>query len=354
MPSSGGALCTLQALAADEVGGGAGLLIVWGIAPSAQFIHEGTAQRLAGAQVVAAYLDNLLKKSRSFYLAALEADRLPPQGRTDLMNSWGVAVRSTSTTGAVMSFQLLMVGNKTTTKWSGVPLVSSNAPSLASQALANLLYYTKTVAALPAPKTPTTSMTSTVSDSPDLPPIYPNWPKKPSSNWPCPATAGYCAGMGGYNATTAVASGWPWDYYGNGGKNDWASTNSYGPHNCTLYAAFRLAEDGVANSGNLHLLENLGDASEWANSVKKYFLVNQTPAVGAIAQWNSVDGSDGHVAYVDSVDPGGAGITISEDNFMPATSPEFAGGYTARIDITSVSAVWPANFIHFSQPLGNA
>jgi len=160
--------------------------------------------------------------------------------------------------------------------------------------------------------------------------------------------------MGGYNATTAVASGWPWDYYGNGGVKHWASTNKFGPHNCTLYAAFRLAESGVANAGNLHILENLGNASDWANSAQKYFLVNQTPAVGAIAQWNSVDNSDGHVAYVDSVDPGGAGITISEDNFISETGPYFAGGYTARIHITSGSAVWPANFLHFSQPLASA
>ena len=47
------------------------------------------------------------------------------------------------------------------------------------------------------------------------------------------------------------------------------------------------------------------------------------------------------------VDAGASGITITEDNFVPATATGFPGGYTAEIHITSGSAVWPANFIHF-------
>ncbi len=86
----------------------------------------------------------------------------------------------------------------------------------------------------------------------------------------------------------------------------------------------------------------LGDASQWATNATKPIpksqgvTVNQTPTVGSIAQWNSVSGSDGHVACVESVDPGGVGIAISEDNFVPGSAQYFPGGYTAIIHIAEV------------------
>ncbi|MGH7868157.1 MAG: hypothetical protein ACREP9_11195, partial [Candidatus Dormibacteraceae bacterium] len=53
-------------------------------------------------------------------------------------------------------------------------------------------------------------------------------------------SAGYnCAG-GGYNAKTAATSGWPWTYYG----PPWAGSAT-NPHNCTLYAAYRLEKNGL-------------------------------------------------------------------------------------------------------------
>ncbi|MGH9091922.1 MAG: CHAP domain-containing protein, partial [Acidimicrobiales bacterium] len=182
-----------------------------------------------------------------------------------------------------------------------------------------------------------TSAQASVSGSQDRPPIYSNWPKNPT-NWPCFATPSYACTGGNYNNTTMQKSGWPWTYYG-GAE---ASTNSYGHHNCTLYAAFRLEENRVSNPGNL------GNATDWAtHAAAKGIVVNQTPSIGAIAQWNAGGGGDGHVAYVESVDPGGAGITITEDNYMPENASSFPGGYTAEVHITAGSAVWPANFIHF-------
>jgi virginiamycin B lyase len=181
------------------------------------------------------------------------------------------------------------------------------------------------------------SMGFKVSNSQNLPPVYSNWPKN-HTNWPCYATRSYTCTQGGYGKSAAESSGWPWSEYG--GAN--ASENKYGPHNCTLYAAFRLETNGVADPGNL------GNAVSWAtNAAAKGIQVNQTPSVGAIAQWNAGAGGDGHVAYVESVDAGGSGITITEDNFVPATATSFPGGYTAEIHITRGSAVWPANFIHF-------
>ena len=220
------------------------------------------------------------------------------------------------------------------------------APILVSAVLLSLMWVSSAPRAFAA-----------VSNSQNLPPIYTNWPidaaYQPDGNWPCPATESYtCTKNSGYDATSAQHSGWPWDSYG-GTSN--ASYNS-GPHNCTLYAAFRIAQNNIANTGNLRVLESLGNASQWAVNAANHFLVNQTPAVGAIAQWNVGGGVNqqgqplGHVAYVESVGPGNTGITISEDNFVPASAPNFPGGYTAEIHITNGSPVWPANFIHFSEP----
>jgi surface antigen len=185
---------------------------------------------------------------------------------------------------------------------------------------------------------------ASVSNSQNLPPIYSNWAQN-STNWPCYATPSYGCTQGGYSAAAAESSGWPWSEYGGGN----ASYNSYGPHNCTLYAAFRLAENGLGDPGAL------GNAAQWAsNAAAKGFAVNQTPAVGSIAQWNAGGGGDGHVAYVESVDPGGTGITITEDNYVPTSATYFPGGYTAEVHITAGSSVWPANFIHFKDGGGGS
>ncbi|HEY5478260.1 MAG TPA: hypothetical protein VIJ84_01445, partial [Gaiellaceae bacterium] len=53
-----------------------------------------------------------------------------------------------------------------------------------------------------------------------------------------------CAGAG-YRYATARASGWPWARYG----GTQASYSSFGPHNCTLYAAFRLERNGLKFPG---------------------------------------------------------------------------------------------------------
>ena len=150
----------------------------------------------------------------------------------------------------------------------------------------------------------------------------------PIANWPCPATQTYACTTGGYAGQNT------WGYGGNNASYDSAGR----AHNCTLYAAFKMA--GL----NVKQPTWSGDASTWAN---KAFAagtpVDQTPAVGAIAQWNR--GSAGHVAYVESVDPGGAGIVITEDNYYLAQP--YPGGYTAKIHITRSSPAWPDNFIHF-------
>lgn len=149
VPASGAPVCVLQAVAAEQVKKGAGLLIIWGIAPSSQFIRGTSAAQRAGAQVVERYVRGLLTSSWNTYLAALKADRVPLQGRADLANWWGVRVESRSTTGLLMTFQIAKAGTTSTMTWSNVVGVTSKGAAAAPEALASLLYYTKKIAVLP-------------------------------------------------------------------------------------------------------------------------------------------------------------------------------------------------------------
>ncbi len=141
--------CTIQASAANQVNSGAGLQLVWTIAPSAAYLKDSAAARASAAQKVELYLANLVTKSMSLYSAALLAARVPETGAHDLANSWSVEVKSVSTTGSLMTFSLTTskAGTVPTPTWSNVPGVASAAStSTAATALATLLYYSKSVA----------------------------------------------------------------------------------------------------------------------------------------------------------------------------------------------------------------
>jgi surface antigen len=133
---------------------------------------------------------------------------------------------------------------------------------------------------------------------------------------------GYSCAGGGYRYATVRASGWPWLKYG-GAQ---ASYNSVGPHNCTLYAAYRLKQNGRKKFPGWS-----DNAGSWYRHVSRR-RVNGRPAIGAIAEWG------GHVAYVESVSAWG--ITISDDNY----------GYdhTTRQMIAWRSAHWPYHFLHLA------
>ena len=108
-----------------------------------------------------------------------------------------------------------------------------------------------------------------------------------------------------YDATN-TEGGWAWKYYG----GSYAATPT-GEHNCTLYAAWRLEQNGLANPGLWH------NAFEWID----YTSHNNTPATGSIAWWGaSKDSPDGHVAYVEQIR--GSEVFIRADNYSES------GGYT--------------------------
>lgn len=104
-------------------------------------------------------------------------------------------------------------------------------------------------------------------------------------------------------------------------------------NNCTTYAAFRLAQNGVPDPGGW------GDATDWANrAAAQGFAVDGDPAAGSIAQWTTAGTFApewGHVAYVERVTPNR--IYLSDSNFH---------GGSKRWSVKRADPEWPENFIH--------
>lgn len=142
--AAGAQVCSLQPLAAEQVGNGNGLVIIWQITPSGGFLKQTASGRKADAELVEQYFAGVLTSSKDLYLAALKSDRVPLQG-DDLSNSWGVRVQSLSTTGSLMTFQISRAGTSSWIIWDNVFGVNSISQALAPEALANLLYYTQGV-----------------------------------------------------------------------------------------------------------------------------------------------------------------------------------------------------------------
>lgn len=120
---------------------------------------------------------------------------------------------------------------------------------------------------------------------------------------------------------------------GYSGQSVWGS---WGPgHNCVSYAAFRLEQAGAARPWP----DRIGSGWEWDDKARAAgVLLDDTPAVGAIAQWDNYGA--GHVGYVEAVTD--AYIDVSEDNY----SSRGAGTSTIRrIDRTSQMFA-DASFIH--------
>ncbi|MBK9476698.1 MAG: CHAP domain-containing protein [Tetrasphaera sp.] len=146
------------------------------------------------------------------------------------------------------------------------------------------------------------------------------------AGWPCYATYSQaCISQFGY--TGQRPWGYPVDAWGN---------------NCTNYASFRLAQNGAANPGNL------GNAIDWDNNAAaKGFRVDQAPAPGSVAQWNT--GTYGHVAYVDYVSADGNEIAISESSYhLSDKSPSSSG----RRVLTRGATGWPSTFLHIKDVAG--
>ncbi len=112
----------------------------------------------------------------------------------------------------------------------------------------------------------------------------------------------------------------------------WGFESSYGYNGydfgyCTYWVAKLRAEAGDP------LPTDLGNASTWAYYAEQFGIpVGTTPEVGAaVVMSTTADGGQGHVAYVEAVNPNGT-ITISEMNYLgwdiPDTRTVPSAGYT--------------------------
>lgn len=78
---------------------------------------------------------------------------------------------------------------------------------------------------------------------------------------------------------------------------------------CTYWAALRRIQIGDP------IPNNWGNAITWnINAELAGYVVNHTPSFGAIFQWPQAPGGEGHVAFVESVNPKTGSWTISEMN----------------------------------------
>ncbi len=135
--------------------------------------------------------------------------------------------------------------------------------------------------------------------------------------WDCKSSGYACTP--GYTGSNS-SSTWAWAYYGGS-----IATTTTGVHNCTLYAAYRLAQAGLPNPGRAW-----GNAGEWGTRLG----YSSTPAVGSIAWWAPTAANPyGHVGIVDALS--GGSVFVRADNYSAAAT----GGYTSAgwIPTSSVS-----------------
>jgi surface antigen len=139
----------------------------------------------------------------------------------------------------------------------------------------------------------------------------------------CKST-GYSCTIDGYNATT-MNNSWAARYYGSDTKGGIGTP----PHNCTLFAAWMLAHNGLPDPGRAW-----GYADQWGITLAAD--TNHTPAIGSIA-WYDGPGM-GHVAYVARVNWSNHTVFLVSDNYAADSA-----GYTSN---AWVAFSVPTGYIH--------
>ncbi|HJR24523.1 MAG TPA: CHAP domain-containing protein, partial [Acidimicrobiales bacterium] len=118
------------------------------------------------------------------------------------------------------------------------------------------------------------------------------------------------------------------------GQGVWGANYGRTGHNCTSYVSYRIAQLGVAQPWR-----PMGNANRWDDNARGGAVVDDVPAVGAVAQWEGgtrlAPGPLGHVAYVEAVTADG--IELTDDT---------SGGRTRRYRIQRGSPYWPDDFVH--------
>jgi surface antigen len=111
--------------------------------------------------------------------------------------------------------------------------------------------------------------------------------------------------------------------------------DSWGEYNreCTSWVAWRL------HGHNQFEMPFHANAADWGAKAKALnYTVNKTPAVGAVAWWDTA--TRGHVAWVEAVNPNNT-VTIEEYNI----------GSTGKYDEATIAASSPTGYIHFQDLL---
>jgi len=134
----------------------------------------------------------------------------------------------------------------------------------------------------------------------------------------------YTCTIDGYNATT-MNNSWAAKYYGSDTKGGIGTP----PHNCTLFAAWMLAHNGLTDPGH-----SWGYADQWGQTLAAD--TNDIPAIGSIAWY--IDGSMGHVAYVAHVNWANGTVFLISDNYSGGVN-----GYTSN---GWVPISQPTGYIH--------
>jgi len=137
-------------------------------------------------------------------------------------------------------------------------------------------------------------------------------------------SSGYACTIDGYDATTMTNS-WAARYYGSDTRGGIGTP----PHNCTLFAAWMLARNGLPDPGHAW-----GYADQWGLSLASD--TNQTPAIGAIA-WYDGPGM-GHVAYVSRINWSNRTVFLVSDNY--------AGGIAGYTSSAWAPFTEPTGYIH--------
>ncbi len=198
--------------------------------------------------------------------------------------------------------------------------------------------------------------------------LYPNGTLTP--NW------GYWTYVPGYiripaldpkPPVTSNLNDYPWQGLTSGG-DPWGM--AYGQ--CVSYVAWKIYElyGGTqhpptvpdrgwapSNASIIPITWNWGDAGSWANSARNAgFLVEHTPQVGDVAQWNY--GSDngqfavGHVAFVYQVNSDGsielAQYNLRGDSKFSTLHMTRQGAWDTSNGHGPFFVSWPDNFIHFN------
>jgi len=144
-------------------------------------------------------------------------------------------------------------------------------------------------------------------------------PRAGASLYTC-KSPGYSCVIGGYNATT-MSRYWADKYYGADTKGGIGTP----PHNCTLYAAWMLARNGLPDPGR-----SWGYADQWGVVLAAH--TNATPAIGSIAWF--AGGAMGHVAYVAQINWTNHTVFLVADNYSGGVNGYTSSGWVATSSVS--------------------